>query len=187
MNSQNVNKRYVAFLRGINVGGHHKVPMADLVKEFEKLKFQNMETVLNSGNILFDAASGNLADVEITISAHIENIFGFPVPVIIRKSEAINSLWQRIPFKDIILTKDIRLYVSLLRNDTDAGLQLPWISDDKSFKIIEKNDKTILTVLNLAVSKSPKAMAILERKYGSDITTRNWNTIERIANKIRVT
>lgn len=45
--------RYVAFLRGINVSGHHKVPMADLRKEMEKLNFEKVITILNSGNIIF--------------------------------------------------------------------------------------------------------------------------------------
>ncbi|MGY8913954.1 MAG: DUF1697 domain-containing protein, partial [Flavobacteriales bacterium] len=45
---------YIAFLRGINVGGHHKVPMAVLKTEFEKLGFKNIVTLLNSGNILFE-------------------------------------------------------------------------------------------------------------------------------------
>jgi len=50
-------EKYVAFLRGINVGGHHKVPMADLRKELEKLGFENVMTLLNSGNIIFEVIS----------------------------------------------------------------------------------------------------------------------------------
>ena len=45
---------YVAFLRGINVGGHHKVPMADLRRELEAMSFQKVTTLLNSGNVIFN-------------------------------------------------------------------------------------------------------------------------------------
>ena len=86
MKSKKVKEKYVAFLRGINVGGHHKVPMADLRKELEKLGFENVETLLNSGNIIFEAISNNEGNLEKKISAHLEKSFGFPIPTVIRKS-----------------------------------------------------------------------------------------------------
>ena len=96
----------------------------------------------------------------------------------------IYKLMSNNPFKDIILTKDIRLYVSFLRKDTESALQLPWTSDDNSFKIIDKIDGTIVSVLDLSVSKTIKGMEVLERNFGKDITTRNWNTINRVAKKL---
>ena len=54
-------KRYIAFLRGINVGGKNKIPMAELKKEFEKLGFREVKTYLNSGNVAF---SGDTNDME---------------------------------------------------------------------------------------------------------------------------
>jgi uncharacterized protein (DUF1697 family) len=58
-------KKYVAFLRGINVGGHHKVPMADLRKELGKLDFKNSVTLLNSGNIKFETIPDKLESLKI--------------------------------------------------------------------------------------------------------------------------
>ncbi len=174
-----VKEKHVAFLRGINVGGHHKVPMAELRKEMEKLNFENVVTLLNSGNIVFDAVDADIESLEKTISEHLEKTFGFPIPTIIRKSKTIYGLLDNNPFTDIILTKDIRLYVSFLRNETETELQLPWTSDDKSFKIIGINNKTILSVLDVSISKTA-----LARSFGTDITTRNWNTIQRIEKKL---
>lgn len=184
MKSKKVKEKYVAFLRGINVGGHHKVPMAQLREEMEKLNFENVVTLLNSGNIIFDTIADESEVLEKTISQHLEKTFGFPIPTIVRKSEMIYKLMGNNPFKDIILTKDIRLYVSFLRKDTESTLQLPWTSDDNSFKIIDKVDGTIVSVLDLSVSKTVKGMEVLERNFGKDITTRNWNTIKRVAKKL---
>ena len=184
MKSKKVKEKYVAFLRGINVGGHHKVPMAELHKEMEKLNFEKVMTLLNSGNIVFDAIADDLENLEKTISEHLERAFGFPIPTILRKSEMIYGLLDKNPFKDVIITKDIRLYVSFLRKDTETDLQLPWTSDDNSYKIIGKSDKTILSVLDLSVSKTPKGMEALERYFGTDITTRNWNTLKRVEKKL---
>jgi len=179
-------EKIIAFLRGINVGGHHKVPMVELREEMETLNFEKVETLLNSGNIIFEAITDDLENLEKTISEHLEKTFGFPIPTILRKSEMIYGLLSNNPFKDIILTKDIRLYVSFLRKDIQPNLQIPWSSEDNAYKIIEKRDQTILSILDLSVSKTPKAMGALERFYGADITTRNWNTIKRIENKLEV-
>ncbi len=177
-------ERYIAFLRGINVGGHHKVQMAELRGELEKLGFENVLTLLNSGNVIFDAISDTTEKLEKTISNRLEKVFGFPIPTMVRKSETIYKLLDKDPFKDVLLTKDIRLYVSFLRKDTETDLHLPWISDDSSYKIISKIDKTIVSVLDVSLSKTPKAMGIVERYFGKDITTRNWNTIKRVEKKL---
>ena len=184
MSSKKVTERYVAFLRGINVGGHHKVPMADLRKELEELNFENVVTLLNSGNIIFDAASGDLESLEKKISEHFEKTFGFSVPTIIRRSKTIYQLINDAPFQDVKVTKDIRLYVSFLKKNTQSDLALPWTSSDNSYVIIEKSDKTILSIFDLSVSNTPQAMAALEKFFGTDITTRNWKTIERIVTKL---
>ncbi|MEO9885251.1 MAG: DUF1697 domain-containing protein [Balneola sp.] len=175
---------FVAFLRGINVGGHHKVPMVDLRKEIEKLGLENVLTLLNSGNVIFSVPGSNPMELEKMISESLENKFGFLIPTIVRKAELIHELLSNNPFRQIEVTKDIRLYVSFLQQESNIELKLPWTSDDDSFKILEQRDKTIISVLDLSVSKTPKAMSALEKYYGTDITTRNWNTILRIGKKL---
>jgi len=58
---------------------------------------------------------------------------------------------------------------------------LPWKSSDNSFERIGQSENYVLSVLDLSVSKTIKAMEGLEKYYGMDITKRNWKTIERIA------
>ncbi len=171
MKSQGMKEKYVAFLRGINVGGHRQVPMADLRNELAKLGFENITTVLNSGNIIFDTKVGDLKSIERTISAHLETYFNFPVPTIVRKAGTIYGLFHSNPFKNVKLTEDIRWYVSFLKSDTNTDMKLPWTSSDKSYKIIGKLDKDILSVLDLSVSRTSKAMEALEKYFGTDITT----------------
>ena len=177
-------KKYVAFLRGINVGGHHKVPMADLRKEMEKLHFKKVVTLLNSGNIVFEATAGDLATREKKISAHLEKGFGFPIPTLLRTADSINELLASDPFKDVMLTKDIRLYVSFLRDNPKTDIELPWISDDSSFRITHIKDKIVISILDLSITNTPKGMEAFERLFGKEITTRNWNTIKRIEKKL---
>jgi len=178
-----INNKHVAFLRGINVGGHHKVPMVELRTTFEELGLKNIETILNSGNVIFESDNSNLDLLEKEISKKLASKFGFSIPTILRKVEFLNEINSDSPFANITITKDIRLYISFLKNDVSSDLKLPWSSDDKSYQILEKRDDTIISVLDLSLSNSPKAMTALEKFYGKEITTRNWKTIERILKK----
>lgn len=177
-------EKYIAFLRGINVGGHHKVPMAELRTEMEKLGFENVITILNSGNIIFDGPSDTPENIEKILSAHLQKVFGFAIPTMVRTADMILALLQADPFSNEQVTKDIRLYISFLRSDKEAGLSIPWSSEDGSYRILDKRDKMIISVLDVSVTKTPKAMEALEKNYGKDITTRNWNTIKRIEKKL---
>lgn len=176
--------RYVTFLRGINVGGHHKLPMADLRLVMEKMGFSSIVTLLNSGNVIFEAVGMNTNDLERKISEKLEKTFEFPVPTIVRKAEMISQMYADQPFSGIEVHKDIRLYVSFLKEAAQSDLKLPWASPDNSYQILELRDKTVLSMLDLSLTGTPQTMESLEKIYGSDMTTRNWNTIERIVSKL---
>lgn len=176
--------RYIAFLRGINVSGHHKVPMAELGEELGSLGCKNVITILNSGNVIFDAPEEKIDKLEKRLSSHLNSHFNFPIPVILRKSELIYNLLNRDPFKDIVLTKDMRLYVSFLREEPQVNLKLPWSTEDQSYQILDIFDQTIISVLDLSKTQTTKGMETLEKMFGKDITTRNWNTILRIEKEL---
>lgn len=175
---------YVAFLRGINVGGHHKVPMATLKSELQKLGLKNIVTLLNSGNIIFEFARENISVLEEQVSTHLEKSFGFSIPTIIRPSEVIVDLLNADPFNNVDNNQNIRLYVSFLKNDVDLEVKLPYAHPDKSYNILIKRGPNIFSVLDMSRCKTPKAMEILENYYGKEITTRNWNTLQRIGKKL---
>lgn len=178
------NHTYIAFLRGINVGGHHKVPMADLRSELESLDFHNVVTLLNTGNIIFDTQEKDLIGLQKKIAAHLEQVFGFRIPTLLKTAEMTLDLLKREPFSQIQLTKETRLYVSFLWNDPTLELDLPWTNMDGSYSILELYDNTIISVLDLAITGTPKGMESLEKRFGKEMTTRNWNTILKIEKKL---
>ena len=81
------------------------------------------------------------------------------------------DLYHSQPFQSIEMTKDIRLYVSFLKKNIKIELELPWTCPDRSFMIFKNQDKTIVSVLDLSISKSPQAMRAMEKFYGSDVAT----------------
>lgn len=175
------NLTYIALLRGINVGGHHKVPMTELRKEMENLGFSKVVTLLNTGNVIFETQQAT--DLETKIEAHLQKVFGFPVPVLLRSFEEFLEITENNPFENIKINENIRLYVTFLKNEPKNKLSLPYLSKDKSFRIIEARLKTVFSVLDLSKGKTVKGMDDLELIFGKDITTRNWNTVIKLTKK----
>jgi len=184
MNNPVKQNRYVAFLRGINVGGHHKVPMSDLKDVLLKMGYNNITTILNSGNIIFGSSGDDIGTMQKDISQQLAEVFKFPVPTIIRTSEEIHQYIDSDPFNAVVINRDIRLYVTLLGEQPELIPKLPWTSPDSSFMISKIVDGAVFSVLDLAKSQSIEAMAALEKFFGKEITTRNWNTIVKIGNLI---
>jgi uncharacterized protein (DUF1697 family) len=88
---------YVALLRGVNVGGNRKVPMADLRELFGDLGFTGVRSYIQSGNVVFESGSG--ADrLRSEIEAGIAERFGFDVDVVIRSRERIADVVAADPF-----------------------------------------------------------------------------------------
>ncbi len=181
-------QKYVALLRGINVGGNKKVPMAELKKVLEKSGLINVKTLLASGNVVFSHRDGfpesnsNILQLQTLIPSIIEKEFGFPVPALLRTHKEIEKIIELNPFKEIKVTPQIRLYVTFLSENSKDKSSITYISPDKSFKIISSFDRTVFSILDLSISNTPEAMNMLEKIYGKNITTRNWNTILKIAN-----
>ena len=78
--------RYAAFLRGVNVGGHRPLKMADVRAAFERMGFGNVRTVLASGNVVFyggghDPEKGDLAELTARIESDLERVLGYPITV----------------------------------------------------------------------------------------------------------
>lgn len=90
-------KRYVALLRGININGKNKVSMAELKALFESLSFENVRTVLNSGNVLFSCSETDTQTLTKQIAQAVKERFGFEVPVFVIEQEALEDILRHAP------------------------------------------------------------------------------------------
>lgn len=88
--------KYVALLRGINVGGNSKIEMARLRTLFADLGYTNVSTYINSGNVIFDT-DDNQQQITNDIEQGIKEAFGLSVPVLVRTKESVDTLCQEIP------------------------------------------------------------------------------------------
>lgn len=88
--------KYVALLRGINVGGNYKVSMAELKLCFERAGYSDVRTYINSGNILF-SDNGTVQDIAQEVEKHIEAAFGFAVAVLVLPFSQLLAIAESIP------------------------------------------------------------------------------------------
>jgi len=177
-------KTYVAFLRGINVGGHHKVPMKDLKHLLEQNNYKNVTTLLNSGNIIFDGNEASAEEIQQQLSCMLEEEFGFSIPTLVKTKSEIATILEQNPFLSVSLNKDLKLYVSFVFDPLPKQLNLKDL-ETESFKIIKINSHEIFSVLNTIKGKTTKAMENMDRHFNKSLTTRNWNTIGKIGKKLR--
>lgn len=155
--------------------------MAELRAAFESWGFQNVKTLLATGNVLFDSPKTDVQSLTQSIEEKLKETFGYDIDVILRTIEQIRELVDSTPFADIEVTPDTRLYVTFLAEKPSSGLKIPYESPEKEFKILDVADGAVYSVLTLiANTRSIDAMGILEKEFGKKITTRNWNTIRKI-------
>jgi uncharacterized protein (DUF1697 family) len=172
---------YVAFLRGINVG-KRQVQMTKLKSAFEKMGYEDVSTILATGNVVFSSDEEDMHELTRRIEYDLEKIFGFPIKIIIRSSSQIKRLLNSDPFKGIKVNADTRLYVTYLSETHESSLTTPYISKDKEYSIIKVTPTEVMSVLQLSPeTRTVEAMAIIEKEFGKHVTTRNWNTVLRVA------
>ena len=90
-------RRYIALLRGINISGKNKVPMAELKKCFEALGFPEVKTWLNSGNVIFSSADGTVTALTDRVGRMIQREFGLDIPVFIIPQEELADILRPAP------------------------------------------------------------------------------------------
>ena len=89
--------KYIALLRGINVGGNAKVPMAELRVCFESLGFLNVKTYINSGNVIFETDQTNIKSLRTKIEKCLKKQFGFDLHIVLIESNRYKKIIKSAP------------------------------------------------------------------------------------------
>jgi len=174
--------KYIALLRGIGPGDA-RMTNDKLRSVFESLGFSDVKSLISSGNIIF---SSNVVPSESNIEKAIEEQLGFFRPIVIRNQSEIGSLLDLNPFGEFAHSqKNYTLVTFLKRPKESLPFDIPYESLDGYFKIIyfDKKAQALFSMTDHTMVKTPKVMTWLEKQLGKDITSRTWNTIERINKK----
>ncbi len=170
--------RYAAFLRGINVGGNRLIKMEELARMFSGMGFSAVSTIIASGNVVFDST-----EVEETLTTKIEQQLheqlGYDVKILLRSIPYLQALVANNPFKD--REKRFKLYVMFLAEPPTSSLTPPSLSEEDGLAIVSVTEREVYIVTFELPNGRSGNLTILEKTFGKYTTTRNWNTIVKIA------
>ncbi|WP_179004655.1 DUF1697 domain-containing protein [Winogradskyella forsetii] len=170
-------KTYIALLRGINVGGHKKVPMAELRELLEKSGLENVKTYIQSGNVIFQSLTKDSKTLEKTIQKSIINHFGFEVPVLVKTRTELDLIFKHCPFPE---AQKVESYFIVLSQKPNKDLV-----DDIAQKVYP-NEEFVITnecvyiYYVLGAGKAKLGVNWFENRLKVKATARNFRTMAKL-------
>lgn len=172
--------RYLVLLRGINVGGHNKVPMAELRDALSGHGFGDVSTYIASGNVLLDAGGRAEADVVDEVAGVVSERFGLSIPIVARAVADWPAILAANPFPDAE-TEPKFLHVSLCDRAPDPEAAAAFDAAAHSPDRLEIVGRELYLWYPNGSGRSKLTGALLERKLGVTTTARNWSTMRKLA------
>jgi uncharacterized protein (DUF1697 family) len=173
--------KVAAFLRGINVGGKIMVPMAALKEVVEGLGYSEVTTILNSGNLVFEARAKKGGSIEKELEGAIAKRFEIKVDVMIRAAAELRQIIEENPFKREAREDPSHLLVTFFKSiplkERVVSLA-PWIEGPERFSW---RGAEMYITYPAGIGRSKLTNAALEKLLAVRATARNWNTVQKLA------
>ena len=177
------NIQYIGLLRGINVGGH-TVRMEGLRCLFGELGLAEVRSYIQSGNVFFASPSTDRSRLAADIEEHLQRSLGYEVPVFLRTVPELERVISRDPFRDVVVTPDVRLCVAFTAEPL-ALKDLPAVSANRDMEIINAATFEAFVVWRLVGGRPPNFQGFLAKTLQTRITTRFFPTTARILEAAR--
>jgi uncharacterized protein (DUF1697 family) len=172
---------YAALLRGINVGGAKKVPMAELRTLMAGLGYDGVRTYLQSGQAVFSSDHGDEESLAAELAQAIEGRFGFAVDVIVRDHAYLKAVAEACPFPAADLEAR-QLHVIYFSQPVEAGRFAeidPAVYLPEEFRL---GDRALYLYAPDGVGRSKLAEHLSKPRLNKGLiaTSRNWNTVLKL-------
>ncbi|MBZ0271896.1 DUF1697 domain-containing protein [bacterium] len=170
---------YVAVLRGINVGGKHRLAMKDLAAMFEDAGAIDVRTYIQSGNVVFRASEGVAASLPARVAAMIEERLGFRAPVVTRTAGEIDRIAKSNPYRAAGADPK-SLHVVFLAGKPDASRVRALDPDRSPGDEYTVAGSVIYLLCPHGVARTKLTTDYFDAKLQTTSTTRNWNTVLKL-------
>ena len=167
--------RYVAFLRGVSP---MNARMPELKRCFEGAGFMHVKTLLSSGNVVFGARAASEAALERKAEAAMTRQLGRKFYTIVRPAKALLEMLDADPYAAFRLPANAKRVVTFLREPHKAKLSLPLEVDGA--RILAVTGREIFTAY-VPSQRGPVFMTLIEKTFGTNVTTRTWDTVRKCA------
>jgi len=170
-----------AFFRAINVGGR-PAPMAEVRALFEGLGFSGVKTLLQSGNVAFDAGAGaDPAGLEARIEAAFEARFGFASDTMVRRAADWPAMMAANPYPEAARADPSHLLVVFLKAAPSRAAAEGFLADWPGPETGAVRGREAFLAYPEGIGRSKLTAAAIERRLGVRGTGRNWNTVVKLA------
>jgi uncharacterized protein (DUF1697 family) len=166
---------FVGLLRGINVGGHARLPMAALREICAGLGWEKVETYIQSGNFVFEAEGR-----EATLEAALEAALPLRVPVLVRAAPAWRRLVAANPFAAEAQDEAQRVLTGLSKRPPAAGAAAAIEAKAAAGERVLEAGGALWFHYPEGVGTSKLTPALIDRAAGSPVTARNWRTLQKL-------
>lgn len=171
---------YIALLRGINVGGHNKVAMQALREMCESLGLSNVQTVVQSGNLVFQCKQAKSGALERQLEQETAKRLGVSPDYFVRTAEEWEQIVRGNPFPKAAKEDPGHLLVMCLKTDPSAEDVESLRAAIKGPETIASDGRQLYLVYPGGVGRSKLTGTLIERKLGTKGTARNWNTVLKL-------
>ena len=176
--------RYVALLRGINVGGKAKVEMARLKVCFEGLGLKSVGTYINSGNVIFETAAKDRKRLIGKIERAIEHEFGFRVPLVLRTLDELARVTTSVP-PAWVTDPRMRCDVMFLWPEADSRSVLQKVPVHPEFEDLMYVPGALVWRIDRADAGKSKVGSVIGSDLYKQLTIRNINTVRKLEDLLR--
>jgi uncharacterized protein (DUF1697 family) len=167
--------RYVALLRGVSP---MNLKMPDLKRCCEDAGFGNVKTLLSSGNVVFDASVRSEATVARKLEATMAKRLGRSFQSIVRTASHLQGLIDADPWSAFELPVDAKRIVTFLPVPPETKIVLPPEKDGARMLAVQGSEVFSAYVPS---PRGPVFMALIDKTFGKNVTTRTWNTVKKCA------
>jgi uncharacterized protein (DUF1697 family) len=170
---------YIAFLRGINIGGH-QVKMELLRDLFRELGFTSVGSYIQTGNVFFETTENDRARLAHKIEQHLDAALGYAVPTFLRTIAEVEHAVQLDPFKGFEATPDTRFLITFIPQPLPDDFKLPLSSPKGDFEILHSTPGEVFSVMRLVNGRPSNPAAYIEKTCKVKATTRFFGTTIKI-------
>jgi len=151
--------------------------MAELRECLESAGFQQVKTVLGSGNAVFDSRAASRESLERKIEAAMQKSLDRVFATTVRSIDELAAMRAADPYKSFVLPRDSKRIVTFLHAKPTVKVKLPIELDDAQILCVKGTEVFSAYVPN---AKGPVFMALIEKTFGKDLTTRTWDTVGKV-------
>jgi uncharacterized protein (DUF1697 family) len=170
--------KYVAFLRGINVGGRTSIKMERLREVFGALGFENVKTYIQSGNVIFETDETDDRKLAEKIEAAVEKEF-FKTSVMVRSLEEIKEAVENNPFAGEEFEDKLFHLVFLSEKLSEEKAEMLLANNSENEKFAVRN-REVYCLLKNSTADSLLGKKYIDNKLKTPATARNWRTVNKI-------